>query len=338
MAIRGSTEIKVGIFVFVGILALFYLTFKLAEESFTPKDVYKLYAVFNNVSGLTQGAKIEMAGIPIGRVGNIELTSNGKARVELLIYKNYKIQKDAKAVIRTYGVLGDRFVDIKPGRSSAYLKPGSKIVYTQGAISVDDILADIGSTVEELRELLVSEEGMKNLKILIKNIKDASQSFKDIAEKIEKGQGTLGKLITDDKLYKELTETTESLKAIAKQIKSGQGTLGKLIKDDELYQRLNNTAANLESVSQRLEKGQGTLGKLMKDEELYKDLKTISQDLRKIIAQIESGNGTLGKLIRDDSLYLEAKKTLKSVNRAAKVVEEEVPITILGTVAGAAMQ
>ncbi len=338
MAVRGSTEIKVGIFVLAGILALFYLTFKLAEEAFTPKDVYRLYAVFNNVSGLTKGAKVEMAGIPIGRVGNIELTSNGKARVELLIYKNYKIQKDAKAVIRTYGVLGDRFVDIKPGNSSVYLKPGSRIVYTQGAISVDDILADIGSTVEELKDFLGSKEGIQSLKILMKNIKDASQSLKDITEKLEKGQGTLGKLITDDTLYRNLAEATQSLKIIAKQIEKGQGTLGKLIKDDELYYRLNNTVANLESISQSLKKGEGTLGKLMKDEELYKDLKTISQDLRKIIAQIESGNGTLGKLIKDESLYLEAKKAIKSVNRAAKVVEEEVPITILGTVAGSAMQ
>ena len=201
MAVRGSTEIKVGIFVFIGIIALLYLTFKLAEEAFTPKDVYKLYAVFDNISGLTKGAKIEMAGIPIGRVGNIELTSDGKAKVELLIYKDYKIQKDAKAAIRTYGVLGDKFVDIKPGTSSAYLQPGSMIAYTQGAISVDEILASIGPTVEGLKEILGSEEGKQNLKILVENIRDASQSFKNILQKIEKGQGTLSKLITDEHYF-----------------------------------------------------------------------------------------------------------------------------------------
>jgi len=335
--IRGATEIKVGIFVFIGIVALLYLTFKLGEEAFVPKDVYKIYAVFNNISGLTKGAKVEMAGIPIGRVGNIELTPDGKAKVELLIYKNYKIQEDAKAVIRTYGVLGDKFVEIKPGFSTTYLQPGSMIAYTEGAISVDEILASIGPTVEGLKELLGTEEGRENLKILVANIRDASQSFKNIAEKIEKGQGTLSKLISDDKLYKDLASTAESLKVVTKQIESGQGTLGKLVKDDELYKSLKITVANLESVSKRLERGEGTLGKLMRDDKLYKDLKAISEDLRKITAQIESGKGTLGKLLKDDSLYLEAKKTLKSVNRAAQGVEEQVPITVLGVVAGAAM-
>jgi phospholipid/cholesterol/gamma-HCH transport system substrate-binding protein len=338
MAIKGSTEIKVGIFVFIGIIALLYLTFKLAEEAFTPKDAYKLYAVFDNISGLTKGAKVEMAGIPIGKVGNIELTSDGKAKVELLIYKGYKIQEDAKAAIRTYGVLGDKFVDIKPGYSNNYLQPGSMIAYTEGAISVDDILASIGPTVEGLKELLGTEEGKENLKVLVANIKDASHSFKNIAERIEKGQGTLSKLISDDKLYKDLAATAESLKAVAKQIESGQGTLGKLVKDEEIYKSLKTTIANLESVSKRLEKGEGTLGKLMTDEKLYKDLKAISEDLRKITAQIESGQGTLGKLLKDDSLYIEAKKTLKSVNRAAQGVEEQVPISVLGVMAGAAMQ
>ena len=338
MAIRGGTEIKVGIFVFVGIIALLYLTFKLAEEAFTPKDVYRVYAVFDNISGLTKGAKVEMAGIPIGKVGKIELTNKGKAKVELLIYKNYKIQEDAKAVIRTYGVLGDKFIDIKPGVSTVYLTPGSMIAYTQGAISVDEILASIGPAVEGLKELLGTEEGKQNLKILVANIRDASQSFKNIAEKIEKGQGILGKLVTDEKLYKDLTETVESLKIVAKQIESGEGTLGKLVNDEELYKSLRNTIANLESVSERLKKGEGTLGKLMTDDKLYKDLKAIASDLRKITAQIESGQGTLGKLLKDDSLYIEAKRTLKSVNRAAKGVEEQTPITVLGVVAGAAMQ
>jgi len=105
-----------------------------------------------------------------------------------------------------------------------------------------------------------------------------------------------------------------------------------------LYKSLKQTVANLESVSKRLERGEGTLGKLMTDEKLYKDLKAISEDLRKITAQIESGQGTLGKLLKDDSLYTEAKKTLKSVNRAAKGVEEQVPITVLGVMAGAAMR
>ncbi|MDK2861524.1 MAG: phospholipid/cholesterol/gamma-HCH transport system substrate-binding protein [Thermodesulfobacterium sp.] len=325
MAVKGSTEIKVGFFVFIGILALLYLTFKLGEEAFTPKDSYKLYAVFENVSGLAKGAKIEMAGVNIGKVGNIELTPEGKAKVELLIYSKYKVQEDAEAYVKTYGVLGDKFVELKPGFSKNYLKPESMIANAHSAVSVDDLLANIGPTVEGLKELLGTEEGRQNLKILVANIKEASESFKGIAAKIEKGQGSLGKLVTDDSLYVNLKETTEHLKAIARQIESGQGTLTQ-------------TVAHLEKVSKKLERGEGTLGKLINDERLYKELKQISTNLKDITARIERGEGTLGKLLKDDSLYVEAKKTLRSVNRAAKGVEEQVPISVMGTVAGAAMK
>ncbi len=345
MANKGGTEIKVGIFVFLGILALLYLTFKLAQEAFVPKDTYRLYAVFNSVSGLIRGAKIEMAGVPIGKVGEISLTPEGKAKVELLVFKKYKVQEDAVAVVRTFGVLGDKYVEIRPGTSQVYLSEGAMIAKTESPVDLDQILANIGPTVESLKEVLGTQEGKENLKILVANIKDASESFKKIAEKVDKGQGTLGKLIADDKLYKDLSATSQSLKNIAQQIEKGEGTLGKLVKDETLYKTLKNTASNLEKVSQKLEKGEGTLGKLINEDALYKDLRALSKDLKntaqnldKIVARLEKGEGTLGKLLKDDSLYTEAKKTLKSVNRAAKGVEEQVPITVLGTVAGAAMK
>jgi phospholipid/cholesterol/gamma-HCH transport system substrate-binding protein len=345
MANKGATELKVGIFVFLGILALLYLTFRLAQEAFAPKDTYRLYAVFDSVSGLIKGAKIEMAGVPIGKVGEISLTPEGKAKVELLIFKRYKVQEDATALVRTFGVLGDKFVEIRPGSSQAYLSEGGMIAKTESPVDLDQILANIGPTVEGLKEVLGTQEGKENLKILVANIKDASESFKKIAEKVEKGQGTLGKLVADDKLYKDLSATSQSLKNIAQQIERGEGTLGKLVKDETLYKTLKNTASNLEKVSHKLERGEGTLGKLINEDELYKDLRVLSKDLKntaqnldKIVARLEKGEGTLGKLLKDDSLYTEAKKTLKSVNRAAKGVEEQVPITVLGTVAGAAMK
>ena len=345
MGNKGATEIKVGIFVFLGILALLALTVRLAQEAFTPKDSYKLYAVFDSVSGLIRGAKIEMAGVPIGKVGEISLTPEGKAKVELLIYKKYKIQQDATAVVRTFGVLGDKYIEIRPGTSQAFLSEGGLIAKTESPVDLDQILASIGPTVEGLKEVLGTQEGKENLKILVANIKDASESFKKIAEKVEKGQGTLGKLITDDRLYKDLMEIAKNLRLIAEKVEKGEGTLGKLVKDETLYNNLKNTASNLERVSKRLERGEGTLGKLINDDELYKDLKSLSKDLKnaaanldKIVARIEKGEGTLGKLLKDETLYTEVKKTLKSVNRAAKGVEEQVPISVLGTVAGAAMK
>ncbi len=342
---KGITELKVGIFVFLGLIALFILTVRLAQEAFSPKNAYKLYAVFDSVSGLIRGAKVEMAGVQIGKVGEINLTPEGKAKVELNIFQQYKVKEDSVAVVRTFGVLGDKFIEIRPGQSANILPPGGMIARTESPVDLDQILASIGPTVEGLKELLGTKEGQENLKALVANFKEASRSIKVIAEKIEKGQGTLGKFLTDDRLYRDLTSTAENLKVLTAKIERGEGTLGKLIKDEELYNHLRNTSQSLERLAKKLEKGEGTLGKLINDEELYKDLRALSKDLKNtsqsihnIVAKIEKGEGTLGKLIKDESLYQEAKKTLRSVNRAAKGVEEQVPISVLGTVAGAAMK
>ncbi len=372
MAVKGSTEIKVGIFVFIGLLALFYLTFKLGEETFTPKETYKLYAIFNNVCGLTKGAKIEMAGVNIGKVGSIELTPNGKAKVELIIYKKYKIRKDAEAYIKTFGILGDKYVDITPGKAQGYLSPGAMIAKTHGPVSIEDVIASIKPALEDLKEILSSKEGKQSLKELVYNIKEISKNFRIITEKIEKGQGTLGKLINDDTLYKNLVASTKSIKDIAEKIDKGQGTIGKLINDDTLYKNLVASIKSLKYIGEKIEKGQGTFGKLLNDDTLYKkltqtinnmnyvfaklrngegtlgklitdeklfnDLETASEGLKNIIANIKQGKGTLGKLYKDDSLYIEAKKTLRSINRAAQGIEEQVPISVLGTIVGTAMK
>ena len=340
-----STEIKVGIFVLIGIAVLFYLTIKLGEEAFTPKDSYPVYAMFQNVSGLLKGAKVNIAGVTVGKVGDIELTPEGKAKVKLLIYKKYKIAEDSKAVIRTFGVLGDKYVEIEPGHSSRYLSPGEVISRTEGAVELDEVLSSIGPAIEGLKEILGSEEGKQNLKELVVSFKETARSINEVAKKVESGKGTLGRLLTDESLYNELTSTikdikftAQNLKKVAIQISQGQGTLGKLVKDDTLYQKLNILSARLTKLSEKLEKGQGTLGKLLTDDSLYADLKSTARSLKIIAQKIERGEGTLGRFINDDSLYVEIKKTLKSVNRAANSVEDQVPISILGTVAGAAMK
>jgi len=313
---RGKTEVKVGIFVFLGLVALFFLTVRLAQEAFTPKNTYKLYAVFDSVSGLIRGAKVEMAGVQIGKVGNIELTPQGKAKVELNIFRQYKVQEDAVAVVRTFGVLGDKFIEIRPGTSARFLPEGGMIAKTESPVDLDQILASLGPTIEGLKELLGTKEGQENLKALVANFREASASIKSIAEKVEKGQGTLGKLLTDEKLYRDLTTTAENLKILSAKLEKGEGTLGKLIKDEELYNHLKKTSQSLEKIAKRLEKGEGTLGKLISDEELYRELKALSKDLRatsqslhNIVAKIERGEGTLGKLVKDESLYHEAKRS-----------------------------
>ncbi|NPA48930.1 MAG: MCE family protein [Thermodesulfobacteria bacterium] len=344
-------EIKVGLFVLIALLALAYLSLQLGEEKISTKKTYPLKAVFENVSGLVEGARVEMAGVEIGRVSRISLT-DGKALVEMRIYEGVKIAKDAVAMVRTKGVLGDRYVEIRQGRSPEYLPPGAMIAKTISPVDLDQILAEVGPAIQNLREitaglkeLLGSEEGLNNFRQMVANIKDAAAAFKEVGERLAKGEGTIGKLLTDETLYVKIERLAANLSDVAAKLNRGEGTLGKLINDDELYADLkqtistiNQASSTLSEVAKKIGQGEGTLGKLISDEELYNKLNATFDSLSKIAQKIERGEGTLGRLINDDSLYLEAKKTLRNVNQAATGLQEQVPVTILGTIGTMVLQ
>ncbi|NPB09584.1 MAG: MCE family protein [Thermodesulfobacteria bacterium] len=354
-----GTEIKVGIFVLIALALLTYMSLKLGEESITTKKTYPVEAIFDDVSGLVEGARVEMAGVEIGRVADISLADNGKARVRMNIYEGVKIAKDAVAMVRTKGVLGDRYVEIRQGKSPEYIPPGGMIARTVSPVDLDEILAEVGPALQDirhitatLREVLASDTGKKNLREMIANLSKAAAAFKQVGDMLVQGKGTLGKLLTDETLYKRLdslsinmNEASINLNKIFKKLNSNQGTLGRLINDEELYneiktafKNISHATSTLDELIQRVEKGEGTLGKLLSDDELYENLSQTVASLRKITEKIEKGEGTLGKLINDDELYFEAKKTLQSVNQAASGVQEQMPVTILGTIGGLVLQ
>ncbi len=348
---NSGTEIKVGLFVFITLLALGYLSLQLGEETFFKQKGYSLKAVFDNVSGLVSGARVEMAGVEIGRVSNISLV-DGKALVEMRIREGIKITKDAQAAIRTKGVLGDRYVEIKQGKAKAYLSPGEIIAKTVTPVDIDQLLAEIGPAFSDIREItsgikevLLSEEVRANFKQMSIDVREAAKSFRKINEMLANGEGTLGKLIADDKLYYKLESIADNLNQVAEKINHGNGTLAKLVNQDDLYVQLEQTIADLNQTTQTLknlvqkaEAGQGTLGKLLTDDELYNQLNEAVKSLNLVAQKLSSGKGTLGKLLTDDSLYLDLKKTIRNVNQAAVGLQEQMPITILGTVGGMVLQ
>ena len=80
--------------------------------------------------------------------------------------------------------------------------------------------------------------------------------------------------------------------------------------------------------------GNGSLGMLMDDSSLYYNLAETAQNLKIITDEIASGKGSLGHLVKDDEVYLNLKETLQSANRAAQGIEEQTPITVMGTILG----
>ncbi|MBF0285427.1 MAG: outer membrane lipid asymmetry maintenance protein MlaD [Magnetococcales bacterium] len=135
-------ELAVGMFVLLGLLSLAWLSIKLARMEMVGSNFTTLSAQFSSISGLKRGASVEVAGVEVGRVENIDLdTKNFEARVLLRVQKEVPVQEDAVASIRTKGLIGDRYVKISPGASETLLEHGDQIVHTEPAINFEELIS-----------------------------------------------------------------------------------------------------------------------------------------------------------------------------------------------------
>jgi phospholipid/cholesterol/gamma-HCH transport system substrate-binding protein len=142
-----TIEISVGVFMLAGILALAFLAIQVSGLSVrdNKRETYKLYAHFTNASGLTERAKISVAGVVIGRVTSIGLDpKDTRAKVEMSIDKKVDfLTSDSIAAIQTAGILGEKYISISVGGDPEMLKEGDEIVDTQSSLVLEDLIGKV---------------------------------------------------------------------------------------------------------------------------------------------------------------------------------------------------
>jgi len=301
-------ELRVGLFVLGGLIivmvAIFYVT---GENFLTPK--YKLITYLAEVDGLNTGANVSLDGVGIGNVESITLNPHPADRnqsIELVLRIQKKFQdqirtdpsdaaKSSTASVVTEGLLGDRYVSITRGFSGSVIPAGGVVP---------------GSPAGDMKAMV--ESGTD----LMQNLNGLTTDIHAIVTQVQKGQGTIGKLVADQELYNHLNSTIAKLDAVATNIQGGQGTLGKLVTSDELYTKVNSTVGNLNDVVGAVKDQKGTIGKLVYDPSAYDSIKGLAANGNSLLADVRAGKGSLGKLATDDSLFTNLKDASANVRDA----------------------
>lgn len=140
---NAKLEMAVGIFMVIGILCLGYISIKLGKMELVGGDYFTVAASFDSVSGLKPGARVEVAGVEVGKVDRIALDakSGDRAIAYLKIKSGVKITDDVIASVRTSGIIGDKFIKLKPGGSETFLKDNSSIRDTESAIDIEELIS-----------------------------------------------------------------------------------------------------------------------------------------------------------------------------------------------------
>ncbi len=138
-----SVEFGTGLFILLGMGALFFLTTQTTGgDDFSADEVYTVEARFENVGSLRPRAPVAMSGVTIGRVTRIEFDPVSlEAVVQFVIDSRYnQIPDDSDASILTSGILGSQYVGLQAGGSDMYLEDGSEILFTQSAILLENLI------------------------------------------------------------------------------------------------------------------------------------------------------------------------------------------------------
>ena len=267
-----SMEVTVGAFMFMILLALGFFTIVLSRENIFTK-AYSLEVIFDNVKGLREGDNVFVRGVDVGKIKWLKVTPEG-VYVKVTLQHPVKLHEDYMIEILPSSVLGGRYLNIYEGTHDKPLIAQGVLI--RGTPPVD-LIDETTRVVQQIRQAL--EEGG-----VLDNLKATMAQVKDLTARLDQGEGTIGKLLVDDKVYNDLTEITSNLREISGRLKDGKRSLGKLLsKDDELYTNLVATVNSMKDFSQSLSRGDGTLGKLAKDAELYDEATAMMHEFRGVI-------------------------------------------------------
>ncbi|HEY4989454.1 MAG TPA: MlaD family protein [Opitutaceae bacterium] len=321
---------RVGLFFLLGV-ALVWVTFEtLSDGKLFEEHTHTLIAGFEDLRQLKTGDEVRLAGVKVGSVQKKRLAGR-RAEAVLQIDPKVQIANDATASIVMAGLIGGNYIAITMGSPGSPILADGAEIKTEVSPDLNTIMAEVGGLGKQLQDSLGSfskafngdgKDGggiiQKLDKLVTENtvrVNDTMTNLQDITGKINRGEGTLGKLVNDPKLHDELLATVEEIKTAATQAKA--------------------FANNAEGIMDQIKSGQGTLGTLVYDQKAADDIRTSIANIRSVSDKLAKGEGTLGKLINDDSLYNSAQVTIKKVDRTLDGLNDSGPITAVGIVVNA---
>ncbi len=337
-----TNEIKVGIFVVCVIAAFFALVYEIGDLNLTKKDTYSITMVFTTVEGLKPGSQLELAGVQVGSVRDIDLNRDYTAVVTADIFEDVRIPIDSTASIATKGILGDKIIVVRPGMSKNTLQPEGNLARTSIPPSLDSLLEQLGQIAGNLSELSASlnatlgdQETVGGILANFQRLSEDSAALvaenrEDITALVSNMRDVSASLVV---ISRNFTSTSEDLRDITGTVRSGEGTIGKLVYDDRVYDSLQESLESLQKLTSSIQE-ESTISLLLSDPTLYYNLVAISDNVKVVTDNLAAGRGSLGKLMNDDELYTNLNEAARNVNQAAQGLGEQVPITVMGTVMG----
>jgi ABC-type transporter Mla subunit MlaD len=262
---KSRLEIKVGLFVFVGLALLALILIQFSKSSSLWRGTYELRLHAQNVGGIKPRAGVLLAGVQVGSVADISLDNGGtNVTMILKIYKDYPIYGDAVFVIEQSGFLGDQFVSVNPTTNALPALTNDADVYcdapfnlqavARGAagfiVRIDETAKKLDASVTDLRAQVLNAQTLSSFGTSITNLKNFTAQALAAVQEINGLVATNGGNISQ--ATKDIADATASFKQLAADLQAGKGLAGTVLENPELATNVQSLAANLAITSSNL--------------------------------------------------------------------------------------
>ena len=341
-------EVVVGLFMLAVFALLAYFTVIVSGvDVLGSRRMVSVDVAFEDVGGLKEHDSVMYRGTKVGSVERITLGEK-LLTVRIAIDRNVILRQGYRIAVCNLSMLGGNYLVLEEGAGDVLDLEAHPFVGEKPS----DWMRDISSIARSINAITSGGE----IRTIVTNLVQASETVRAVTERIERGEGTLGRLLSPDSLlYDGLEASATNIAAISRNLRDGRGTLGKLLSDESIHDDLRKTLASASEIARRLESSEGFVGKLLsKDDPFYGEFSAavtafrkasesfdakavmasatnLLENLNVVAARLSSSEGTLGKLISDKALYDEVSGLTKDVRQVIDNYRDTTPITTFGS-------
>jgi phospholipid/cholesterol/gamma-HCH transport system substrate-binding protein len=280
-------KVRTGTTAFAALLILGTLMFLLTGGTLLePKSTIYLY--MPDASGLNQDSPVRVDGITVGKVETVSLSGSNipdrVVKVTMTVERDHLavIPDDSTAEASADTMLGDKFVDISGGKSTAHLRPGSELIYK------------------------ASPDLMKRLDVA--QFQERIRTMDALLTELEQGRTPLGKFVQGDEMYRTILKRVADLNKGLRAAADAKSDLGNVLYTDELYRKAEALLRALDESIAKLQSGQGSMGQFLRDDAQYAQWRNSVQDLRKSLQGMRADS-----FFASDQQYAEWNRTVQSL-------------------------
>ena len=295
---KARTEIKVGLFVLIGLVlgAALIIKFNKGAGAFT--KTYRIRLQAKDVSGVIPGSFVLMAGVRVGSVERIELDSNsGSVTMIARLLSQYQLREDSQFMIKQSGFLGDQYIAVFQGKTNKFLAEGSVVQVeepfdlgevarsTGGLVKrVDSMVAQLTNAVDRVDKTLLAGETLTNLSKIVDNFHTVSETTLSTLTKVERlidtNSAGITMSVTNAQAF--TVQLNELAMELRQTIATNRTSLTASMKNIE------SATAKLDSVMTDVSGGKGLAGALIKNDQLATDMSLIVSNLQVLSSNINN--------------------------------------------------